>query len=535
MGNATLRPTMNLRKLFLFVFISAHMVAGAPHKSAAARSRTSLAKAIDVILEDPAISRAHWGISVTTLEGKPLYAFNDGQSFEPASNAKLFTTAAAFAVFSPATRFTTKVISRGSIDPQGTLDGDIILEGAGDPSISGRSWPYAGKTERPDPPLQALDALADQVVKSGMVRRVTGRVVGDDRWFPFERYGAGWGWDDLQWEYGAPVSALSVNDNVVYLDLMPGEKPGDPIAATWNPPVPYYALENGALTGPAAPKPELGLDRQPGSKIVRLYGVLPVNSKGVHLALAIEDPAEFAALAFRQILIDHGIAVVGASAAEHSFPFSTTEFLKEVKMPLPSNLASGRPLAAPVEASAERVLATYASPPLSQDLMVVNKVSQNLHAELILHDLGRSVLNDGSTAAGARVVRQFLMQAGVDPSDFLFFDGSGLSPQDLITPRAATTLLVYAARQPWGGEFRATLPIAGVDGTLAARFQQSPVKAKLLAKTGTLAEVNTLSGYLTTRSGKTVVLSILCNDHDPAGDGARKATDRIIEAIYAAL
>ncbi len=143
-------------------------------------------------------------------------------------------------------------------------------------------------------------------------------------------------------------------------------------------------------------------------------------------------------------------------------------------------------------------------------------------------------MNDGSIAAGARVVRQFLISAGVDPGDFVFFDGSGLSPQDLITPRAATTLLAYAARQPWGQSFRETLPIAGVDGTLSGRFAQSSVKGKLFAKTGTLSEANALSGYLTTRAGKTVILSILCDGHDPSSDATRKAADKIVEAIYAA-
>ena len=352
--------------------------------------------------------------------------------------------------------------------------------------------------------------------------------------FAFERYGTGWAWDDLQWEYGAPVSALSVNDNSIYLDLMPGEKTGDPIAVVWNPPFPYYALENSAVTGQTSPKPQIGVDRQLGSKIVRLYGTLPVNSKGMHLALAIEDPAEFAAIAFRQMLLDRGIAVAGPAAAQHSLPTTTDEFLDISRIPLPSPLPIQRNLPEVPVAPNENLLATYTSPPLGQDLTVINKVSQNLHVELVLRDLGKAVLNDGSIAAGARVVRQFLVNAGVDPTDFVFFDGSGLSPQDLITPRAATTLLAYAARQPWGEAFRQTLPIAGVDGSLSGRFTQSPVKGKFFAKTGTLSEVNALSGYLTARSGKTVILSILCNDHDPSSEATRKAADKIVEAIYAA-
>jgi serine-type D-Ala-D-Ala carboxypeptidase/endopeptidase (penicillin-binding protein 4) len=503
---------------------------GAPHKA----SETGLSKTIGAILTDPAIARAHWGISVVASDGRPIYALNDAQFFEPASNAKLFTTATAFAVFSPDTHFDTKVVARGTLDSEGTLHGDIVIQGSGDPSISGRAWPYAGKTERPNPPLQVLQDLADQIAKAGLVHKVGGRVVGDDTLFPFERYGSGWAWDDLQWDYGAPISALTVNDNVVYLDLMPGEKPGDPVAAAWNPAVPYYALENSAVTGSTAPKPQLGLDREPGSKIVRLYGTIPVNSKGVHLALAIEDPAEFAAQAFRQMLIAHEITVAGVAAAQHYLPVATTEFLDQSRLPLPTPVPTGKLLPAPIIEPAGKLLATYTSPSLAQDLTVINKVSQNLHAELVLHDLGKAVLNDGSTAAGARVVRQFLSIAGIDPQDFLFFDGSGLSPQDLITPRAATTLLTYAVGQPWGEAFRATLPIAGVDGSLSSRFSRSAVKAKLFAKTGTLSEVNALSGYLIARSGKMVILSILCNGHDPSSEATHKAADKIVEAIYAA-
>jgi D-alanyl-D-alanine carboxypeptidase/D-alanyl-D-alanine-endopeptidase (penicillin-binding protein 4) len=177
-----------------------------------------------------------------------------------------------------------------------------------------------------------------------------------------------------------------------------------------------------------------------------------------------------------------------------------------------------------------RVLATHVSPALSEDVTVTNKVSQNLHAELYLRLLGRLEGEDGSIAQGARVIRQFLISAGVDPGDFLFFDGSGMSGQDVITPRAATALMAYAARQPWGKLYRSTLPIGGVDGTLAGRFG-GPMKNRVFAKTGTLAEVSSLTGYLTARSGRTLIFSVLCNDHDPTGDAVRGAIDRIVTAI----
>ncbi len=166
--------------------------------------------------------------------------------------------------------------------------------------------------------------------------------------------------------------------------------------------------------------------------------------------------------------------------------------------------------------------------------MVINKVSQNLHAELLLRLLGKVHGADGSLEQGTRVVRQFLVSAGVDDGDFFFYDGSGESRDDRMAPRAFTRLLAYASRQPWGLAWRETLPVAGVDGTLAGRFRNSPLKGRLWAKTGTLNEVNALSGYLTAASGKTLAFSILVNGHRPGSEAELKAIDRIAETIAAA-
>jgi D-alanyl-D-alanine carboxypeptidase/D-alanyl-D-alanine-endopeptidase (penicillin-binding protein 4) len=180
------------------------------------------------------------------------------------------------------------------------------------------------------------------------------------------------------------------------------------------------------------------------------------------------------------------------------------------------------------------VLASHVSVPLIEDMTVTNKVSQNLHAELTLRTLGKLLARDGSLEQGTRVVRQFLISIGVRPQDFFFFDGSGLSNQDLITPRAATRLLAYASRQPWAASWRSTLPIAGVDGTLSNRFVNSPVKGQLDAKTGTLGEVRALSGYLTSASGRTLTISVLVNDHQPDSKAEGKAMDQLVEMIWRA-
>jgi D-alanyl-D-alanine carboxypeptidase/D-alanyl-D-alanine-endopeptidase (penicillin-binding protein 4) len=180
-----------------------------------------------------------------------------------------------------------------------------------------------------------------------------------------------------------------------------------------------------------------------------------------------------------------------------------------------------------------KVLARHVSVPVAQDIMWTNKVSQNLHAELVLRMLGKAFANDGSLAQGARVVRQFLVNAGVSDQDFFFYDGSGMSMDDRIAPRAYTQLLAYASRQPWGEAWRSTFPVAGVDGTLSGRFKSSPLKGKLWAKTGTLNETNALSGYLRADSGKMLAFSILVNGHRPGSHAEVPAIDKICEAIAA--
>jgi len=486
------------------------------------------------LLNDPAVSRAHWGIFVTKMDGKPIYALNEAQLFQPASNAKLFTTATALALLGPAATYETRVVARGVFGGASKLTGDVVLIGSGDANLSGRSLPYVAPADRPTSapsapdPLRYLAQMADQVANTGL-KVVNGDVVGDDTLFPWEPYPEDWSIDDAVWGYGAPISALTINDNQIKVTVTPGEAEGKPATVTLDPDVPYYKLDASVTTGAAKSESAVQMERMPGGKVLRIYGAIAVDAQPDVEEVAIQDPAEYAAVAFKTMLAARGIQVTGKARAQHRISNDAGWFMQASTQPV-ADLVQRAPLT--VAPAGEKVLASHVSPPLEENLVVTNKVSQNLHAELFLRHLGLTVLGDGSTAQGARVVRAFLTgSVGIDPDDFVFFDGSGLSGHDLVTPRAAAKLLQYATTQPWFADWKRSLPIGGEDGTLAERFPKAPLKDHLFAKTGTLSEARALSGYLECASGKTVIFSIMVGNHTPRTHDDRDTMDKIVAAI----
>jgi serine-type D-Ala-D-Ala carboxypeptidase/endopeptidase (penicillin-binding protein 4) len=248
--------------------------------------------------------------------------------------------------------------------------------------------------------------------------------------------------------------------------------------------------------------------------------------------MAIEDPAVYFATVFKESLRKRGILVSGSAVARHKYAMGTGDFADERAQPLDLKRSSVSRIAAP--SGDQKVLGMRFSPPVGQDITIINKISQNMHAELLFRLLGKTFGTEGSFEQGSRVVRQFLINVGIDDKDFFLYDGSGLSPDDRMTPRAFTRLLNYAAAQPWSTDWRSSLPIAGIDGTLQNRLKNSPLKGRMWAKTGTFNEVNALTGYITANSGETVAFSILVNGRRPSSDAEERAVERIAEAIAAA-
>jgi serine-type D-Ala-D-Ala carboxypeptidase/endopeptidase (penicillin-binding protein 4) len=505
-----------------------------PKERQSAAPTGTLAERIQKIISAPDVAFDDFGISVASLDGKQIYGLNDDRLFTPASNAKLTTTAAAFALLPVDTlTWTTHVVADGPVDAAGTLHGNLVILGVGDPTLSNRNYPYREPSDTaPAPPRQptmnVLNLLAQQIEQAG-IRTVDGNVIGDDSYFLSEPYGASWSWDDLQWDYGAPASALSFNDNTVQLEFLPDSASPGGLLTVWNPPIDYYTLESTIAAAPAGETAHPGLARMPGSLLVRAWGTAP--HQGLEASLAVNDPAEFTALAFLSALEQRGIQVKGAATSAHRLPNGTGDFSAERDQTLhlfPSTLST---VEAPL--NGRRVLATHISVSVAEDIMLTNKISQNLHAELLLRLLGKLCASDGSLEQGTRVVRQFLNNAGISSDEFFFYDGSGMSMDDRIAPRALTQLLAYASRQPWGQQWRNTFPIAGEDGTLVHRFLTSPLKDRLWAKTGTLNETSALSGYLKADSGKIIAFSILVNGHLPGDEAHRAAMEHICEAISA--
>jgi D-alanyl-D-alanine carboxypeptidase/D-alanyl-D-alanine-endopeptidase (penicillin-binding protein 4) len=473
-----------------------------PKRSAAAAAR--FGGRAETLLDAWPSSKGDWGLLIVDGEtGETLFAKNVDGYFVPASNMKLFTTALALAKLGPDYRFHTTLETRGPLSPDGTLSGDVVLVGRGDPNLSNRRFPYELKEEFDGPPEKVLIELADALAARG-VKEISGDVIGDDSYFPRERYPNGWEIDDMVWEYGAAISSIVVDDNTVALTLTPGEKTGDPVVASVAPLTPDFALQNDVTTSAPELKSDLRLTREPGAKLVVVRGTLPARSAPRKLVLAIEEPALHAASLLAGLLPERGIKLDGGIRAVH---------------------------VADTDATPRTVLAEHVSVPLGDSVKLVNKISQNLHTEMLLRTAARQNGLWSTSEEMLKTPQDFYAAAGIAPDDVLQTDGSGLSRHDLVTPRAIVTLLKYAQGQTWFAPYYRSLPVAGIDGSLQDRMKATVAAGRIHAKTGSVEHVRTLSGFAETPSGRRLIFSFLSNNQGGRNHEAADALNGLCVAM----
>lgn len=420
------------------------------------------------------VRSGEWGALVVSLtRGDTVFAYNPDAELRPASNMKLFTTAIALQEFGPSHEFSTDVFRTGPVDPDGTLHGDLVLRGDGDPSISRRFYDGGAAA--------AMDELAKKIADAG-IRRITGGLIADASAFDPQRIPEGWKSRYLQSGYAARVSALSLNENLVTVIIRPGRS-GRPATVSFNPPTEIPLRANvRTVRGRRARILARSLD----DGTIEVRGWIGSHSRERGYQVVVEDPTAFTAGALRRAIEARGISFGG-----------------------PTTFAPTPPSAVPV--------ASLPSPPLARLIAVMNRESINHYAELLFRDAGRKAAPNsvGSVESGDSLLQHFLVgSVGVERGAVLATDGSGLSVLDRVTPRAVVQLLSYANRAPWGDAFHASLPVAGESELLKHRMRYTPAQGNLHAKTGTTNDVISLGGYVTARDGELLAFAFIYNGHD---------------------
>jgi len=438
----------------------------------------ALATALRRLAAAPALRKARLGVAVADLTvGTWLFEHQADALRSVASNNKLVTTAAALVELGAAFEFSTTVSAVGELSGEGVLAGPLVVVGRGDPSLSGRF--HGGK------PTAVLEQWARAVAEAG-VREVGGGIVVDDAYFDRQHVHPLWPEAQLGRWYCAPVGALSFNDNCVRVLVKPGAKPGAPALCAVVPATAYVRLKNACHTSP----PRRGgnqvlVHRRPGTNDVHISGSIRQDAEPFATWLTVHDPGLFAATVFGEVLAAQGVRVTGP--------------------------VRRRAQDEALDPEARRELITTTST-LGQAAAVANRRSQNFYAEQLLKTLGRERGGGGSWAAGAQVVARFLRRARVRGA-FEYRDGSGLARANRFTPRQLVTLLAWMNTRRCGSRYLRSLAEPGGDGTLARRHRLAGLKGRLFAKTGHIAGVSALSGYLDTRGGRMVAFAILVNGY----------------------
>ncbi|HQU84489.1 MAG TPA: D-alanyl-D-alanine carboxypeptidase/D-alanyl-D-alanine-endopeptidase [Pyrinomonadaceae bacterium] len=449
----------------------------------------SLQTKIRLVLSRPELRRGTVAVKIASLNsGKVLFEDSAEKYVMPASNMKSFTVATAMEKLTPNFRFVTSVFANAMPDETGTIKGDLTIFGRGDISFSTAF--YEGDY------YKGLDALADKIVQSG-VKKVEGNLIGDESYFSGSAIPSGWEWDDLQWYYGAEVSALPLNDNALDLSVKPASSAGSLCLVQLQPLNSVYRVANNCRTVSANGKRDLNVKKDLDQNVLEVYGTLPVGDKGFSNYLTVSHPSELFVSLLKQRLQQKGVTITGQTRT-----IGTKE----------KSLMTATSTVAPVE------ITKLESFPFSLIAAKTMKPSQNLYTETILWTLGEEMNknaapnNSISADKGLTVVKNFLQQIGIPEGGIVQYDGSGLSRHNLVTADALVRLYTYMGKQSrFSMDWRNSLTIAGVDGTLKNRFVGTSGAGNVRGKTGTIDQVSALSGYVTTAAGEQLVFSVIVN------------------------
>jgi serine-type D-Ala-D-Ala carboxypeptidase/endopeptidase (penicillin-binding protein 4) len=446
---------------------------------------------------------ALWGVKVESLDsGKTLFEHNAHKLFSPASNSKLYTVALGLERLGEDYHIKTSLYSSTKPDVLGLLKGDLVVFGRGDPSFNARL--------HGNDIFKALAPLVGALTNAG-VKRITGDLVGDQSCFRGPEFGSGWAWDDMQYYYGAEVSALTINDNVLQVKVRPAASTGSPCELSVNPATSYVVLSNRTQTAAAGSRRTITFYRPLDENTVYAQGSMPVGTNTFSDEITFHNPAGLFVSFFREALSQHGVKVDGN--------------LRTV---------SWRDRGQPLDCSRLVELGLVESPPLREIARQIQKPSQNLYTDLLLAHVGESVRTaaDGpeltSEELGIRELSRFATEAGVPKGELIFEEGSGLSRDNLVTPNATVALLKYMNGRKCSKAYIEALPIAGVDGSLRNRMKGTVAAGNVRAKTGSLRWASSLSGYVTTAAGEHLVFSLMLNRYNaPPGGTSRADLDAI--------
>jgi len=448
---------------------------------------------IDLLVNDPSFASATWGIYIEAPDKREvLYRHNENKLLIPASNMKLFTTAVALVKFGPNFTYKTGLYLDGAVR-NGTLNGNLVVKGSGDPTISGR---YNGGII-----VGTFIDWADTLKAIG-ITAITGDVIGDDNYFDDVTLGNSWSWDDEPYYYSAHQSGLSFNDNTVNVLIKPGEKAGDLAIIEIDPPTSYVQIKNNIKTTENDSVMYYDFNRSIDGNLFTFWGNMPLTRRPSKTWVSVRNPTLYTVTVLKETLEKNGISVEGKPI-------------------------DGDNLATKPKYGTMMIAATYTSPPMSELIRTVNTPSQNFYAEQLLKTLGREYQKTGSSSAGVKVVKSFLRGVGIDDNGIKIVDGSGLSRLNLITAKQVATLLRYMRKHRYGNYYMNSLPIAGVDGTIRRRMSGTNAAGNLKAKTGSLSYVKALSGYVTTAEGEEIVFSFIVNNYNLPKSMANELQNRI--------